>query len=213
MQQTSTTDSWSWLLECKVLGYCPHYGWQTVVWSSGSIWQSAGGGWVTCCMLLGSELAVTTRVKTIWKKFRELLLVLTSHHISWMPCIHVYSSWMQTVMLHASEIGSLVNPNPLPLQRNDRYMKDISVVPIKPEDVTNVRWRDQLIKNELEYLDIILKEKRLCWYGHVELSSGVVRAVCDKQLLECVGRETQDDKKEFDRELLPWLEVARSRPP
>ena len=30
----------------------------------------------------GCEMAVTTRVKTAWKKFRELLLVLTSRHLS-----------------------------------------------------------------------------------------------------------------------------------
>ena len=34
---------------------------------------SAGGG---------CEMAVTTRVKTAWKKFRELLPVLTSRHLS-----------------------------------------------------------------------------------------------------------------------------------
>ena len=35
---------------------------------------SAGGG---------CEIAVTTRVKTAWKKFRELLPVLTSRHLSY----------------------------------------------------------------------------------------------------------------------------------
>ena len=35
---------------------------------------SAGGG---------CEMAVTTRVKTAWKKFRELLPVLTSRHLSY----------------------------------------------------------------------------------------------------------------------------------
>ena len=40
---------------------------------------SAGGG---------CEMAVTTRVKTAWKKFRELLPVLTSRHLSW-PCVQL----------------------------------------------------------------------------------------------------------------------------
>ena len=44
---------------------------------------SAGGG---------CELAVTTRVKTAWKKFRELLPVLTSRHLSCKTRGHVYSS-------------------------------------------------------------------------------------------------------------------------
>ena len=41
---------------------------------------SAGGG---------CEIAVTTRVKTAWKKFRELLPVLTSRHLSYKTRGHV----------------------------------------------------------------------------------------------------------------------------
>ena len=44
---------------------------------------SAGGG---------CEMAVTIRVKTVWKKFRELLPVLTSRHLSYKTRGHVYSS-------------------------------------------------------------------------------------------------------------------------
>ena len=40
----------------------------------------------------GCEIAVTTRVKTAWKKFRELLPVLTSHHLSYKTRGNVYSS-------------------------------------------------------------------------------------------------------------------------
>ena len=50
---------------------------------------SAGGG---------CEIAVTTCVKTAWKKFRELLPVLTSHHLSYKTCGHVYSSCMRSAM-------------------------------------------------------------------------------------------------------------------
>ena len=44
---------------------------------------SAGGG---------CEIAVTTCVKTAWKKFRELLPVLTSRHLSYKTRGHIYSS-------------------------------------------------------------------------------------------------------------------------
>ena len=54
---------------------------------------SAGGG---------CEMAVTTRVKTAWKKFRELLPVLTSRHLSYKTRGHVYSSCVRSAMLHAS---------------------------------------------------------------------------------------------------------------
>ena len=53
---------------------------------------SAGGGY---------EKAVTTRVKTAWKK-RELLPVLTSRHPSYKTHGHVNSSCVWSAMLHAS---------------------------------------------------------------------------------------------------------------
>ena len=55
---------------------------------------SAGGG---------CEMVVTTRVRTAWKKLRELLPVLTTCHLSYKTRGHVYSSWVRSPMLHASE--------------------------------------------------------------------------------------------------------------
>ena len=40
----------------------------------------------------GSEITVTTNVKTARKKFRELLPVLTTRHLSYKTRGHVYSS-------------------------------------------------------------------------------------------------------------------------
>ena len=51
----------------------------------------------------GCELTTTTHVKTAWKKFKELLPVLSSHHLSFKTLGHVYSSCVQSAMLHASE--------------------------------------------------------------------------------------------------------------
>ena len=34
----------------------------------------------------------------------------------------------------------------------------------------------------IEYLDLILKEKRLYWYGHVECSNGAVKTAFDIQV-------------------------------
>ena len=70
----------------------------------------------------GCEMAVTTRVKTAWKKFRELLPVLTSRHLSYKTRGHVYSSCVRSAMLHASETWPLTKTNLQLLQRNDRAM-------------------------------------------------------------------------------------------
>ena len=76
-------------------------------------------------------------------------------------------------MLHASETWSLTKTN---LQCNDRAIK---ICIIKPEDVATVRSNELLAKLELRDLDLILRERRLCWFGHVECSSGAVRTACD----------------------------------
>ena len=57
------------------------------------------------------ELTVVTRVKTAWKKFRELLPVLTSCHLSYKTCGHMYSSCVRSSMLHASETWPLTKSN------------------------------------------------------------------------------------------------------
>ena len=67
----------------------------------------------------GCELSTTTHVKTAWKKFKELLPVLSSRHLSFKTHGHVYSSCVQSAMLHASETWPLTKPNLQRLQRND----------------------------------------------------------------------------------------------
>ena len=129
---------------------------------------SAGGG---------CEIAVTTHVKTAWKKSRELLPVLTSLHLSYKTRGQVYSSCVRSAMLNASETWSLTKTN---LQRNDRAM--IRQICSKPEDLASVRSSELLAKLELEDLDLILRERRLHWFGHVERSSGAIRTACDIQI-------------------------------
>ena len=53
---------------------------------------------------------------------------------------------------------------------------------VKPEDVATVRSSELLAKLELEDLNLILRERRLRWFGHVEPSSGAVRTACDIQI-------------------------------
>ena len=57
----------------------------------------------------GCELSTTTRVKTAWKKFKELIPVLSGH---------VYSSCVRRAMLHASGTWPLTKPSLQRLQKN-----------------------------------------------------------------------------------------------
>ena len=45
---------------------------------------------------------------------------------------------------------------------------------VKPQDITT-RSNELLARLGIEDLDLILKERRLCWYGHVERSNGAVK--------------------------------------
>ena len=54
----------------------------------------------------GCELSTTKRVKTAWKKFKDLLPVLSSHHLSFKTRGRVWSA-----MLHASKTWPLTKPN------------------------------------------------------------------------------------------------------
>ena len=108
-----------WLQMCTVPGNCRPLGRQITEGSPSRTWQ-AGGGSFLCYLgdMLsaagGCELSTTTRVKTAWKKFKELLPVLSSRHLSFKTRGRVYSSCVRSAMLHASETW--------PLQRNDRAM-------------------------------------------------------------------------------------------
>ena len=103
-------------------------------------------------------------------------------------------------MLHASETWPLTKTN---LQHNDRAMIK-QICSIKPEDVVTVRSSELLAK--LEDLNLILRERRLRWFGHVERSSGAIRTACDIQIdgRRRAGRPKQTWKKLTEGDCCEW---------
>ena len=99
----------------------------------------------------GSELSTTTRVKTAWKKFKDLLPVLSSRHLSFKTRGHVYSSCVRSAMLHASETWPLTKPNLQRLQRNDRAMIR-QICNVRPQDIITTRSSDLLVRLGIEDL-------------------------------------------------------------
>ena len=77
-------------------------------------------------------------------------------------------------MLHASETWPLTKPNRQHLQQNDRTMVT-QICNARPQDVVTTRSNELLAWLGTEDLDLILKERRLHWYGHVERSNGAVK--------------------------------------
>ena len=77
---------------------------------------------------------------------------------------------------------------------------------IKPEDVARVRSSELLAKLQLEDLDLILRERRLRWFGHVARSSGAIRTAYDMQIdgKRGAGRPKQTWKKLTEKVCREW---------
>ena len=121
-------------------------------------------------------------MKNTWKKFKELIPVLSSRHLSFKTRGRVYSSCVQSTMLHASEIWPVTKPSLQRLQPNDRAMIR-QICNVKPQDTANIRSTELLARLGIEDLDLILKEGRLCWYGYLERSNSAVKTAFDVQIV------------------------------
>ena len=146
----------------------------------------------------GCELSTTTRVKTAWKKFKDLLPVLSSRHLSFKTRGRVYSSCVRIAMLHASETWPLTKQNLQHLQRNDRAMIR-QICNVRPQDIVTTRFNELLMRLGIEDLDLILKERRLRWYGHVECSNGAVKTAFHIQV---------DGKRGPGRPKMTWKQLT-----
>ena len=97
----------------------------------------------------GCELSTTTRVKTAWKKFKELKPVLSSRHLSFKTRGRVYSTCVRSAMLHASETWPVTKPWLQRLQRNDRAMIR-QICNVKPQDTATIRSTELLARLGIE---------------------------------------------------------------
>ena len=71
---------------------------------------------------------------------------------------------------------------------------------VKPQDIVTTRSSDQILARlGIEDLDLILKERRLRWYGHVEHSNGAVNTAFDIQL---------DGKHGHGRPKMTWKQLT-----
>ena len=72
--------------------------------------------------------------------------------------------------------------------------------------MARVRSSELLAKLQLEDLDLILRERRLRWFGHVERSSGAIRTAYDMQIdgKRGAGRPKQTWKKLTEKHFREW---------
>ena len=117
----------------------------------------------------------------------------------------MYSSCVQSTMLHASETWPLTKPNLQRLQQNDRAMIR-QICNVRPQDVVTTRSSELLARLGIEDLNLILKERRLCWYGHVERSNGAVKTAFHIQVegKRGPGRPKMTWKQLTERDCREW---------
>ena len=73
-------------------------------------------------------------------------------------------------------------------------------------NVASVRSSELLAKLQLEDLDLILRERRLRWFGHVARWSGAIRTAYDMQIdgKRGAGRPKQTWKKLTEKDCREW---------
>ena len=152
----------------------------------------------------GCELSTTTPVKTAWKKFKELKPVLSTRHLSLKTRGRVYSLCVPSTILHVSETWPVTKPCLQRLQQNDRAIRQICND--KPQDTATIRSTELLARLDIEDLDLILKERRLRWYGHVERSNCAVKTAFDIHVNGKRGpeRPKMTWKQLTERDLREW---------
>ena len=86
--------------------------------------------------------------------------------------------------MHANETWPLIKPSLQRLQQNDRAMIR-QICNVKPQGTATIRSTELLARLGIEDLDLILKERRLSWYGHAPRVQS--RQPLTYRLLESVG--------------------------
>ena len=101
-------------------------------------------------------------------------------------------------MLHASETWPLTKPNLQDLQRNDRAMIR-QICNIRLQDIVTTKTNELIAWLGIEDLDLILKERRLQRYGHVERSNCAVKTAFNIQV---------DGKRGPGRPKMTWKQLT-----
>ena len=167
--------------------------------------------------------ATTARIRSAWKKFRELLPILSCRGLWLKARGHGYNACVHRFMLHGSGTWPATKEDVTRLERNDMMM---------------IRWicsaklTDKIPSNELRdrmglcSIQEILKCGRLRWYGHLQRMDPDMwpRKVLDmkvegrnprgrprKTWMECVGNDMKEKglKKEQTMNRYEWRRAIK----
>ena len=108
-----------------------------------------------------ADAAVEARIRIGWNKFRQFVPLLTNRDISLIRRGRLYSSCVESSMLHGSETWPVRKENEVALQRAEmrmvRWMCNVKVT----DRVSSKELRERL---GIDDIILILQQNRLRWY-------------------------------------------------
>ena len=111
------------------------------------------------------ERSVRGRVAAAWRSWREIAGLLINRSIPLKNRGRVYDACIRPVLLYGSETWGMTRRLEKILVRSDRRMLRY---------MAGVTWRDDIRSVEVarrcgvEELDVVLRRRRLRWFGHVK---------------------------------------------
>ena len=147
----------------------------------------------------GAAAASIARVRSGWKKFRELLPILTSRGFSHRVKGKLYAACVRSVMLYGSETWPIKEEHLPRLARADmqmvRWMCNVSL---------RDRKSSEELRQRLHIPDIadVIRQRRLRWFGHIE------RMAVDNPVRQC-QHIVVEGKRPKGRPRKTWQEVIK----
>jgi len=110
-----------------------------------------------------ADAAVEARIRIGWNKFWQMVPLLTNRDISLLRRGRVYSSCVQSSMLHGSDTWPVRKENEVALQQAE--MKMVRCMCDKVKD--KVRSKELRDRPGTDDIILALHQNRLQWYGHL----------------------------------------------
>ena len=145
----------------------------------------------------GCTLAIITRARTAWGKFRELLPILTNRCLSFKSRGRVFNTCVRPALLYGSECWAMRSEDKSRLLRNDRAMiRWICGVKTAHRTSTASLYHKLCVQPP----DVVLRSRRLRWFGHVERSDSWIKH-CTTMAIE--GRRSRGRPRKT------WMDTVR----
>ena len=153
----------------------------------------------------GAQEAVTSRIRSAWKKFKEISHVICGRSISLKVIGTLYKSYVRNTLTYGAECWALKMEDERRLKTTETRMLRMICGKTLKDKMNNEKIREM---TGVVRLEEFLREKRLRWFGHVERMDekrGPVKAL----LLEVDGTKKERPKKRW-KEVLECDTTARS---